>query len=101
MNNPKVMGCLLNSQDKTMIDYLDEITPDIISTVPDGYHGRCKIIFERGYSRESCAVFPTFDEAEHAANMGVNPTVGGYSSVIIEATTEAVTHNTAVDWLTD
>ena len=82
-----------------MIDYLDDITPDVMSTVPDGYKGHCKIIFERGYARESYAVFPNLAEADHAAQMGVNPTVGGYSSVIIETTTEAITHDTAVDWL--
>jgi hypothetical protein len=83
-----------------MLNYLEEITPDVESTVPEGYQGRCKLFYE-GRLGESCAVFPNFDEAESAAHAAVNPTVGGYRKSRIEATTDAITHDTVVDWLMD
>lgn len=73
-----------------------DITPDVESVVPEGYQGRCKLIYDN-----SCAVFPSFDQAERAAGIAVNPTVGGYSDVRIEVTTEEITHNTVDDWFID
>lgn len=79
-----------------MLSYLDEITPDVESTVPEGYEGRCKLILNGG---KSSAVFPNVEEAERAAHAAVNPTIGGYINVSIEVTTDEVTHGTMVDWI--
>ncbi|HAT2580497.1 TPA: hypothetical protein I8273_004567 [Aeromonas hydrophila] len=72
------------------------ITPDVESVVPEGYQGRCKLIYDN-----SLAVFPSFDQAERAACIAVNPTVGGYSDVKIEVTIEEITHDTVDDWFLD
>jgi hypothetical protein len=84
-----------------MLCYLSDIIPDVESTVPEGYKGCCKVIFKGSSSHESFAIFPNFDEAESAAHIAVNPTVGGYIRVRIEAATEAITYDTALDWLND
>ncbi|MNY99213.1 hypothetical protein D3C78_157780 [compost metagenome] len=81
----------------TSLSYQDEITPDIESTVPSEYQGHCKLFL----NDRSSAVFPSFDEAESAAYAAVSPTVGGYSNVRIEASTDAITHASAIDWLMD
>lgn len=77
-----------------MSSYFRDITPDLESVVPEGYQGRCKLIYDN-----SCAVFPSFEQAERAACLAVSPTVGGYSDVRIEVSTEAITHDTVDDWL--
>lgn len=77
-----------------------EITPDIESTVPDGYKGHCKLVVETA-TCEKVAVFPRADVALSAANIAVNPNIGGYGSAKVIPTTEGITHVSAVDWLTD
>lgn len=74
--------------------HLINITPDIDFAVPDNHSGRCKLIYD-GRS----AVFPDLHEAERAANFAVNPTIGGYSEVRLEPTTEEVTYMTVDDWI--
>jgi len=73
-----------------------DITPDVESVVPEGYQGRCKLIYDNSF-----AVFPSLDQAERAACIAVNPTVGGYSDVKIEVTIEEITHDTVDDWFLD
>ncbi|HBC3831458.1 hypothetical protein QYZ43_16840 [Vibrio parahaemolyticus] len=66
--------------------------------VSEGYQGACLVIFHGGWE-EHLAVFPCLEEARHAAGGALEPTVGGYSSAIINETTEAVTHESALHWL--
>ncbi|MGU5821787.1 hypothetical protein ACV1EH_21055 [Aeromonas caviae] len=77
-----------------MLIYFRDIIPDIEFVVPEGYQGRCKLICDNSF-----AVFPNLEQAERAACFAVNPTVGGYSDVRIEVTTEEITHATVDDWL--
>lgn len=72
---------------------IDEITPDYESSVPVGYEGRCKLIHNNDHS-----VLPNAKEAYAAANIAVNPTLGGYTTVKIEVTDDEVTHESAIDW---
>lgn len=76
------------------MSYLSDITPDIDFAVPDNYSGRCKLIYDG-----RCAVFPSFNEAKNTARVAVNPTIGGYSEVRLEPTTEEVTCMTVDDWI--
>lgn len=82
-------------------NWLEEITPTITSTVPVGYEGACKLVIGDGGVIRPLAVFPTFEIARNAANMAVNPTLGGYCEVALEPTDEAVTFEAALDWLVD
>lgn len=77
-----------------MSSYFRDITPDVESIVPEEYQGRCKLICDNSF-----AVFPNLEQAERAACIAVNPSVGGYSDVRIEVTTEEITHDTVDDWL--
>lgn len=72
---------------------IDEITPDYESSVLVGYEGRCKLTHDNDYS-----VFPNAKAAYAAANIAVNPTLGGYAEVKIEVTDHDVTHESALDW---
>ncbi|EIO5874434.1 hypothetical protein RII72_004954 [Vibrio parahaemolyticus] len=66
--------------------------------VSEGYQGACQVIFYGGREEES-AIFPCLEEAQSATGGALNPTVGGYSSAIINETTEAITHESAFHWL--
>lgn len=76
---------------------LDDIRPDVVTNVADGYEGHCKLILQGSYSEE-VVVFPNLEEAESAATAAVEPVVGGYHGAEIEMTTDAVTHETAEEW---
>lgn len=82
-----------------MPSYLEEITPDMTSLVPDGYTGRCAMTLDGGKSGRHIVVFPSVSEATDAAHLALNPTLGGYGEATIAPTTESVTHQTAQDWL--
>lgn len=79
-------------------DYYTDIAPEIESTVPAEYEGRCKLHLETDKGNKSEAVFPSFKEARHAASIAVNPNYGGYPSARIEVTTDEITHETGIDW---
>lgn len=82
-------------------NWLEEITPTITSTVPEGYEGACKLVIGDSGGNRPLAVFPSFAIASGAAKMAVNPTLGGYCEVSLEPTDEAVTFEAALDWLVD
>ncbi|MDN4735442.1 hypothetical protein QYZ42_25655 [Vibrio parahaemolyticus] len=83
-----------------MNSFIDEpLEADRIQVnVSEGYQGACLVIFYGG-KEEHLAVFPCLEEARYAAGGALDPAIGGYSSAIINETTEAVTHESAQNWL--
>lgn len=71
---------------------------EVITSIPDEYDGRCKLILAWG-SNEERAVFPNSKEARHAASLALNPLFGGYHEARIEITDDDVTHETGLAWI--
>ncbi|WP_377806643.1 hypothetical protein [Azospirillum sp. A29] len=73
-----------------------------MARVPEGYTGTCAMFYS-GQSGTNCAVFPTYSEAVIAARMAIDPTIGGYGEVILDAGITAPTDATffvsAAHWL--
>lgn len=73
-----------------------------VSRIPESRAGTCAV-FYRGSFRRYCAVFPTYRQAAVAARMAIDPTIGGYSDVVIEAgiaaPLNAEFYLSASDWL--
>ncbi|KXS55610.1 MAG: hypothetical protein AWU57_59 [Marinobacter sp. T13-3] len=65
--------------------------------VPDGYTGACAVVPVSG-SDNVIAVLPSLNEARRVARYAKTPD-GGYGSVVIEATSQPVTHETLEDWI--
>ncbi|GLR77508.1 hypothetical protein HUE56_29410 (plasmid) [Azospirillum oryzae] len=73
-----------------------------VARVPEGYPGTCAMFYS-GRSGTNCAVFPTYSEAAIAARMAIDPTIGGYGEVILDAgitaPTDAMFFISAAHWL--
>lgn len=73
-----------------------------VARVPEGHPGTCAMFYS-GRSGTDCAVFPTYSEAVIAARMAIDPTIGGYGEVILDAGTTAPANATffvsAAHWL--
>ncbi len=81
-----------------MNPFIDEVLEAQVN-ITEGYQGACQVMFFGGKEEES-AVFSCLKEARRAAAGALNPTVGGgYYLAIINETTEAATHESALHWL--
>ncbi len=74
--------------------FIDEVLEAQVN-ITEGYQGACQVMFFGGKEEES-AVFSCLKEARRAAAGALNR---GYHLAIINETTEAVTHESALHWL--
>lgn len=70
--------------------------------IPESYPRTCAMFYS-GRSEALCAVFPSYSEAVIAARMAIDPTIGGYGSVTLDAGITAPANATffvsAAHWL--
>lgn len=67
-----------------------------ISSVPEDYQGACAVV-EASSGIRVIAVLPNKAEAFSVARYAITPD-GGYGSVYVDASNEAVTHSSFEEW---
>ncbi|KAA0576162.1 hypothetical protein FZ983_24210 [Azospirillum sp. B21] len=72
------------------------------SRIPESHPGTCAMFYSR-QPEALCAVFPTYSEALVAARMAIDPAIGGYGDVVLDAGITATANATffvsAAHWL--
>ncbi len=67
--------------------------------LPEDYVGNCALVTQEFSGRKVHAVFPSLEQACFAAGFAINPMMGGYGSVTIEAASHIpITHLSWDDW---